>query len=145
MEAHDGIEWSLIGESELQRLGAIPILVSVSTCGTGQTEPFLELLNSDGGSVADFGLRLWDDKTGTWNPVEDYAPAAANNSRSRRSLCYASRFIPTCERADWLEEQQAYLLDLPTRWSRARWLISAILGLPRLVLVIRSELRKESA
>ncbi|NEA21948.1 hypothetical protein [Actinomadura bangladeshensis] len=65
--------------------------------------------------------------------------------RATRVLSCASRVIPKPLRADWLEEQRAYVLDLPTRWSRIRWVASACVGLPRLLIAMRAEARKESA
>jgi hypothetical protein len=65
--------------------------------------------------------------------------------RTTRSLSCLSHVIPKPLRADWLEEQHAYLLDLPTRWSRIRWVASACVGLPRLLVAMRAEVRKESA
>ncbi len=53
--------------------------------------------------------------------------------------------LPGGEQADWLEEQQGYLADLPTRRARWGWIVRQLLAMPKYAYTVRSEQEREAA
>ncbi|MET4923255.1 hypothetical protein P3L51_12975 [Streptomyces sp. PSRA5] len=62
-----------------------------------------------------------------------------------RTLRLVARLLPGAAQSDWLEEQRAYLTDLPDRRARRRWVVSTLLGMPRYAYTVRTGRRKEAA
>ncbi|MEU6687759.1 hypothetical protein [Streptomyces sp. NPDC046832] len=57
----------------------------------------------------------------------------------------AARLLPPAERGDWLEEQQGYLADLPSRRARWIWVLSQLAAMPRYAYTVHTGREKEPA
>ncbi|MFD0435568.1 hypothetical protein [Streptomyces chartreusis] len=64
--------------------------------------------------------------------------------RGSEVLRYATCLLPVAERDDWLEEQRGYLVDMPSRRARWRWIVAQLAAMPRFAYTVRTGREKES-
>ncbi|MEW1569250.1 hypothetical protein AB0454_40610 [Streptomyces sp. NPDC093509] len=80
------------------------------------------------------------------SPMTQPAGEATDRAQSvGRLLRGAVRLLPSAEREDWLEEQQGYLADLPSRRARWMWTLSQLAAMPRYAYTVRTGREKEPA
>lgn len=63
----------------------------------------------------------------------------------RGVLRLIASILPVEERPEWLEEQRAYLVDLPSRRAQWLWVAAQLVAMPRYAYTVRTGSETESA